>query len=365
MRIVFLLQASSSVLKGGAEIQADTIIRELLRHDQKHEIFYISDLIKKETGPRIENVNYIFLKSYGTKYSFLNAIPLVRILKSLDPDVVYQRWRTPYTGIAAWYAGHNGKNLIFEMASDKDSLKSRIPVNRTFLPNWISERLGRYGMRRANVIVCQSREQQDSLKRLYGLDSLLIPKGHPVPEGPFLKSTVPVVVWVANIKPLKQPEIFIDLARALEGLRAEFVLVGRPDFGPYQDHIEQMLRNSPNVSYRGELSHDETNKIIASASILINTSLYEGTPNTFIQAWMRETPVVSLNVDPDDIMTREQIGFRSGTFQRLVEDVRFLIEHEQERAAQGRKAREYARGHHDIGLIGNTYLELFERMSRK
>src|SRR4030042_1231196 len=204
MKIVFLLHASSSVLKGGAEIQADHIIREVLRHGHGHDFFYISDLIKRESGPRIKNVNYIFLNSYGNKYSFLNAIPLTKILRSLNPDIVYQRWRTPYTGIAAWYTSKYGKKLIFNMASAKDSLKNRTSLNKAFLPNWISERLGRYGIRRADVIVAQSREQQSALLRYFHRESLLIPNGHPVPVGPFHKPAVPVVIWLATIQPLKR-----------------------------------------------------------------------------------------------------------------------------------------------------------------
>lgn len=363
MKIVFLLQASSSVLKGGAELQADYIIRELLKHNPAYDICYVSDLIKKESGPRIENVRYVFLKSHGTKYSFLNTVPLVRILKDLDPDIVYQRWRTPYTGIAAWYTVNYGKKLIFEIASDQDLLKNRIPLNRNFAPKWISERFSRYGLRRADVIVCQSRDQQSSLKRVYGLESLLIPKGHPVPQGPFVKSSTPVVIWVANIKPLKQPEIFLELARSLAGIRAEFVLVGRPDTGAFQTKIVSRAEGLPNVRYIGELSQDETNDLIASSSLLVNTSLYEGIPNTFIQAWMRETPVVSLNIDPDDVMTRERIGFRSRTFDQLVNNVRFLLENEQERAAQGRKARQYAVENHDIHTLRRKYIELFEGLA--
>jgi glycosyltransferase involved in cell wall biosynthesis len=362
MEIVFLLQASSTVLMGGAEIQADYIINEVLKHG--HDVFYVSDLIQKESGARIKDVTYVFLKSYGRKCSYRNARPLVRILKAIDPDVIYQRWRTPYTGVAAWYARKFGKKLVFQMSSAQDALKNRIPLSRQLLASWISEHLGRYGARRADVIVAQSREQQRALLRHFHRESLLIPNGHPVPCGPFPKPAIPVVIWVANIKRLKQPEIFLNLARALEGVNATFLLVGRPDLGSYQKKIERMAKSLPNVTYAGEQTQEGTNRFIASSSVLVNTSLYEGFPNTFVQAWMRETPVVSLNVDPDNILKEKEIGFCSGAFDRLVEDVRFLIEHEAERVAMGKRAREFAMEHHDIELIGKKYLELFEGLVR-
>jgi len=363
MKIVFLLQYSSGVLKGGAEIQTDHIIREVLRLAHGHEVFLVSELARNESGPRIEGVHYVFLRSHGGQYAFLNAGPLVRILKAIDPDLIYQRWRSPYTGIAAWYARRHGKALVHELAGFGDALKKRPPLNSAFLPFWISEQLGRYGLRHARAVVCGLRDQQDSLRRLFGLESLLIPKGHPVPQGPFPKPVTPVVSWVANIKRLKQPEIFLDLARALEGSPAEFVIAGRPDAGPYQKRIERLARRSSNVRCTGELSQDETQKLMASSSILVNTSLTEGLPNTFVEAWMRETPVVSLNVDPDNILRDQGIGFRSGTFRQLVEDTRFLLDHEAERAAMGRKARAYSLERHDIRLIGRSYLKLFEDLA--
>ncbi len=51
----------------------------------------------------------------------------------------------------------------------------------------------------------------------------------------------------------------------------------------------------------GAISQQEVNAELANAHVLVNTSLYEGFPNTFIQAWMRRTVVVSLNVNPDGI----------------------------------------------------------------
>ena len=42
--------------------------------------------------------------------------------------------------------------------------------------------------------------------------------------------------------------------------------------------------------------------------LLINVSVSEGISNTFIQAWMRGVPVVSLNSNPDHWFDKYEIG---------------------------------------------------------
>ena len=118
-----------------------------------------------------------------------------------------------------------------------------------------------------------------------------------------------------------------------------------------------------NLEYKGELSIEKVNDLLRESHLFVNTSLYEGgPPNTFVQAWMRETPIVSLNVDPDDIIRKNTLGFHSGSFEQMVKDVKFLIENEKVRQEMGRNAREYAIREHDIEKILPKYVELIEKM---
>ena len=360
MKIAVLLQASSTVVKGGTEFQADLIMKEMVRAG--HEVTCVSDSAGKP-GPGLEGVRYRYLRGRGRRLSLLNFCSLRRELDRIDPQIIYQRYRVPYTGMAAWYARRKPCKMVFGIANVRDPRKNKVPLNKMFLFHFINEHVGRYGVRNCDTIVAQTFHQKKILEREFGRDCVVIRNGHPVPQPPFEKSSPPEIIWVSNIKHIKRLELFFDLAARLEDIPARFVYVGRSSANPYQKMLDEKAKNLANVSRLGELSYDRTNAMIAQASLLVNTSVSEGFPNTFIQAWLRETPVVSLAADPDGILEKQGIGFRSGSFEKFVTDVRSLIEDEDKRMRMGKKARAYAKEHHDIAKTGKEYLRLFEKLA--
>src|SRR5262249_46489200 len=101
-----------------------------------------------------------------------------------------------------------------------------------------------------------------------------------------------VVLWVGTVKPLKRPELFLDLAQRLPHLR--FRLIGGGAAGPAPfDALGRRAQALCTVEVTGFGPPADVERHFDGASILVNTSIGEGFPNTFLQAWARGIPTVS------------------------------------------------------------------------
>lgn len=350
-RIALVIDSHWEALMGGAQYQARCLL-ELLRPRRDVEILFVTRNApenRERDGYRI--VTFGSSGNQGRLRMLLDLPSLVRTLRELEPDVVYQRCLMPFTGACAWYCRGHGAKLVYHVASDRDVEKA-VPFewSRYGLLKWVARRVGLYGMRRADAIVAQTEQQARMLKSAHGLDATLVVRNfQPIPD--LCRSAEEParvrVVWIANFKPLKRPEVFVDLAEALSHRDdVEFVMIGRPGprarFGALHERIARLS----NLRYLGELPIEQVERELEASDLLVNTSLWEGFPNTFIQAWLRGVPVVSCFVDPDGCLSRGGAGVFVGSDERLVDAVASLL-HDRTRLRElGRAARAYAVRHH-------------------
>lgn len=227
----------------------------------------------------------------------------------------------------------------------------------------LSDKLYLFAKKHADEILVQTQQQQNLIRKNIGLSSIVIPNGHCVPIR-IRKNNSTTILWLASLKRWKQPELFIELARCCQNLDCKFVLAGRQSDKGYLGELLEQMNGVSNIEYIGGVTFEESNELIGRASVFVNTSKYEGFPDTFIQAWMRETPTVSLNVDPDDVIKNYKLGFHSGSFVQMVKDVRFLVENEEVKQEMGRNARKYALREHDVKKIVPKYIELFQSLKK-
>jgi len=206
------------------------------------------------------------------------------------------------------------------------------------------------GIRLAHEVVCRSIEQQNRLRDQYGRTGVLIRTGHPRP--PTRDASRSHVLWVGRGNPLKQPEIFLELAARMPQHRFLMVVAHEDAHLDLLQRVRARAAMLSNLDLYEDVPWSEIDTCFARARIFVNTSTYEGFPNTFVQAALSATPVVSLLVDPDGVLENQQIGVcAGGDFERLVELTKGLLADVQATTSLGRRACSYATANHSLDKV--------------
>ncbi|MCK9532416.1 MAG: glycosyltransferase [Gammaproteobacteria bacterium] len=344
-RLCVIIPTHWSALMGGAQYQAKVLIDRLLQ-DGDYAIDYLARRVDEHHRPAGYRIIRIGDTQGLHRHSMLfDARKLLRILHAIRPDVIYQQVGCVYTGVAAHYAKHAHCNLVWQIASDIDVTPWHGRRRLDMPLRYLEKRILEYGIRYSTHIVAQTEQQRALLLHHYGREpDALVRNFHPLPTEPLAKTAPVKILWVANIKKVKQPEIFIRLARELGGTGAQFVMIGAPaETREWQASLETQMALAPQLSYLGAQPQEEVNRLLAEAHLLVNTSEYEGFSNTFIQAWMRQVPVVSLNVNPDGVFDGERMGLCAhGDYPTLRDGIARLIAEPQRLRAIARRAQTQA-----------------------
>lgn len=338
---------------GGAQYQIACLLDSLIPL-KRYEIYYLARRVATHFQPDGYRIVAIRRTGKVPRLGYLaDALPLYRALREIRPDVIYQRVGCGYTGVAAHYARRHRARLIWHVSHDTDVTPGGLPGSPNSIRRYLEKRSIEYGIRHAHHIVAQTEMQARLLEQNYRrVADAVIQNFHPEPRERIDKTGAMSVVWVANLKPWKQPEVFVRLAAQLHDLKdIRFTMVGAPPRHrrrEWNDALMRSIRATPNIDYLGQRTLSEVNELLARAHVFVNTSLHEGFPNTFIQAWMREVPVVSLHVDPDGVLDREAVGVHAETEERLLQAVRMLVTDPVQRAEYAARARKHALLRHSM-----------------
>lgn len=369
-KICFVLPAHWKTEFGGAEYQSKLIIDYLREnYGQQYSVFYVCRTFNEDINFSAKNVVSIHDGSLGIrKYGyFFDSFGLYKVLKRLDPDIIYQRVGCAYTGVCAYYAKKFNKRMIWHVSLDNEVKPFKFRLSRAVLFQFIEKRFLEYGIKNAHHIITQTKYQSELLEENYRRKcDIIVPNFHPKPSQEVEKENKTKIVWIANIKKEKRPDIFIKLAETFKSDKdIQFLMVGRENARNkiWQHNLEADIERVENLEYLGEQPISEVNRILCHSHVLVNTSSngFEGFPNTYIQAWMRQVPVVSLNVDPDDVLKNRKIGFYAGSQKKLITEVRRLIEDHKLRNEMAKKAQSYAFQNHSIQKNLPKIIELIQK----
>lgn len=196
------------------------------------------------------------------------------------------------------------------------------------------------GMHLADAIVCQTTEQYRGLAPRLRRRAEVIPGALPAPAvDPQLPRAG--VLWVGRADDVKRVELVPALAAALPEEPFTVIMPG------IDARRRAQLVCCDNITVHDRVPFDEIMPFFFRAKCLLNTSRYEGFPNTFLQACMAGTPILSWCVNPDQVLDRCGIGCCcDGSVERAVAFVRRLDPATV--ARMGACGRAYAAREHDF-----------------
>ena len=360
-KVCFLLQSHYSHTMGGAEYRCNLFLNYLIETNQ-YDLYYLCNNVDSNFVPKGYKIIQFGskLRKYG---SYFDLFELYQVLKKLNPDIIYQNGGSSHTGIAAFYSKKNNSKLIHQICNDNTIKKIKYFNSKSSIRFLLNDIAFRYGIKRADIVVGQSSQQNELLITNYKRAcDIIVPLGHPVPKISKKNEEKIKILWVSNFKfHQKQPELFIELAKQFKNYNnVTFVMIGK-SIGEKEKFKSLLMeiKKTKNLVYLGGTTQDQVNNHLASGNLLINTSRYEGFPNVYVQAWMREVPIVTLYIDPNCILKNEKIGFHSGNMINMIEDVKKLIENRKLLVKMGKKAREYAIKEHSIDVMSKQLSSVF------
>jgi glycosyltransferase involved in cell wall biosynthesis len=218
-----------------------------------------------------------------------------RALRVADADIYYYRSTSMWIGVIAEFCARHGRHAVYAGASDRDFVPGHGGQIRYARDRWLFRR----GIERADAIVAQNEVQRAQVREHFGREALVIPSCYVLPEDAF-PGRGDEVLWVGTMHDNKRPQMLLDLAARLPHRR--FVMIGGPSANGRTSYEAAKARAAglANVEFTGFLPLAEVERRFDRARVLVSTSVYEGMPNVFLQAWARGVPTVAtVDVGPN------------------------------------------------------------------
>ena len=330
MKVTIINQHIAHVV-GGSELQCDFLARGL--HARGHEVIYVAparELLDVAGYP------YTVTPVPNTATAVVGAVLKAR------PDVVYWRYNKHHFRAVSSALMANGIPMVFAVAHINDLMPWAVKPGAGWIRQIRRKLIARRehaGFRHVQALTTNNR---DLLSLSPVADAHYIPNGMSAEAEPFHWPR-PYVAWVANIKPAKRPELFVEATRALAEYGIDGLMVGHIQSSGYDWLTDPELIPS-NFHYLGPRTPGEVNGLLAGSRLHVHTCQPEGFPNVFIQAWMQGRPSVSLEFDPCGYIEEQGLGaVAGGDGDTFIQQVVDWATHPERSVEVGRRAQVFAR----------------------
>jgi len=302
---------------GGGELQVALIAKALALGG--HDVVIV-DYETTEDFVTVDGIKVFKIKGWNNGIrairTFTHRLPrLYRSLKAQQADIYYGRIRD-FRQIIVYLAARKVKaKFVLGLASNLDALNILMRLRYHHFLNFsglwgifngiLIEIVYPFLLRKADMVLVQHKGQKNILQKKH-IKSTIFPNIFDLSRQPVINSNSHEdFIYVGELNNRKGLVEFFEIIK--KAPLHSFKIVGQPS-GKKGLAIYEKLKSYRNVSLLGRLSHYDTVSQIANSTALISTSPMEGFPNVFIEAWASGIPVLSLYVDPGNIIEKEKLG---------------------------------------------------------
>ena len=232
--------------------------------------------------------------------------PLADSVAEFSPDLILGSWLYPDGCALAGLVRAKGLPLVLITQGTDTHQYLQHPVRRRKILNAID---------RSDAVICRSGDLArrlseagacpDKLKVIYnGVDTgLFHPGDHHDARKELQLDDSPLLLFVGNLLPVKNPDFLLRAHAALNHRRSErrkkpaiLVLIGEGPLGGHLSNLAAELGSSSQVRFEGRCTPQQVARWMQAANALCLCSHNEGFPNVILEAHASDLPVIATDV---------------------------------------------------------------------
>jgi glycosyltransferase involved in cell wall biosynthesis len=336
---------------GGAEVDSYYLASELAK-DKNYQVSCIVADYGQEPIEIRESVTLIRSSDFNSK-RISATFRLWQALHKADAQIYVRKLCSAVTTEVALFCKRFGRRFVYRTAST-------VECDGTYIRKHYFRGKGfTWSLRQADAVIAQNKTDADNLSANTGVSAQVMKNPHRLPT--LVEKERDIILWVGRSAKVKRTELFLKLTRQMPEHR--FTMICQRAIGDkLYDNLVKKAKHIENLEFIQRVPFHQIHEYFRRARVFVNTSDYEGFPNTFIQACECATPILSLNVNPDDFLNEYNCGLcAKGDWELFVDMLKKLLKRETAHKL-GNNARKYVEQKHDITKIVEQYKRCFTQI---
>ena len=294
--------------------------------------------------------------------SVLSRLASLECYKQVDADIYHSQAVSYNTLTAQVCMPHKLHMITFQDPYDLNEWNriSKVDSRYRLTPRFkvrlaVENRLLSHACSRANALYSQAHFLKLKSRQLFSLprDPAFLPNPVKVPTRRMKKADKPTLCFLARWDPKKRVELFLGLASSYPDVH--FIAMGHAHDPVTDRRLRIEYRGQSNLELTGFVTEEDKSRILEKSWALVNTSIREALPISFLEALAHETPIVS-GENPDNLTVKYGYHVRHDDFKSAVKS----LLSDPSRTEKGAEGRRYVKRVHELDHVVDLHLNVYQ-----